>query len=82
MIPKYPQEIITAPLTREDAEILHGSIWEGGRMLTVDEILELDDTRRVVAARDVDTGEMKTEPHSKTHDGKPLPFFIIKVPGH
>ena len=80
MTPKYPRHIETRELTYQDALILVGSVFgEDGRPLSVWEILADKNTRRVTAARDIDTGEMKTEVQAKTHDGKPLPFFVVRV---
>lgn len=35
----------------------------------------------VVASRDIMTGEWKTKAQAKTHDGKELPYFVVKVGG-
>lgn len=85
MEPKFDREIKTRPLDEDDYEILKGSVKhvdEHGREY-VPTLAELNATgmSRVTAARDIVTGEWRTEPHSKTHDGKALPFFVVKAGG-
>lgn len=80
MEPKFDRYIETRELTYQDALLLVGSVRdETGRPLSVWEILADHNTRRITAARDIDTGEMKTEVQAKTHDGKPLPYFVVRV---
>lgn len=80
MFPKFGKKIVTAELTPEDADILHGHVYgEDGKPLTKAQILADKLTRRIVAHRNIDTGEMETTVHARTHDGKPLPYFVVQA---
>jgi hypothetical protein len=85
MEPKFNREIKTRPLDEDDYDIIVGSVRhvdEHGREYTPT-LAELNATgmSRVTAARDINTGEWRTKPQSKTHDGKELPFFVVRAGG-
>lgn len=85
MEPKFDREIKTRPLDKDDYEILKDSVRhvdEHGREYTPT-LAELNATgmSRVTASRDIMTGEWKTKAQAKTHDGKELPYFVVKVGG-
>lgn len=86
MGPKFDREIKTRPLNSDDYETLAGSIRyvdEFGREFipTLDELNDAGTVQRITASRNIVTGEWETKPKSKTHDGKELPFFVVKVGG-
>lgn len=85
MKPKFDREIKTRPLDEDDYEILKDSIRHvdehGCEYTPTLAELNATGTSRVTASRDIDTGEWRTKSCSKTHDGKELPFFVVKAGG-
>lgn len=75
--PKWARKLVTAPLTRADAELLHGSCWVDGRLQTVEEIMQDKSTSKVIACRDIDTGKMKLA--DENHNNSGIPFYVVKT---
>jgi len=51
------------------------------RLMIDEEWRTLSEISSVTASRDIHTGEWRTKSRSKTHDGKELSFFVVKVGG-
>lgn len=76
--PRFAREIVTAPLTRKDAEKLQGTVFDGtGRPLTIEEILADTSTSKVTHSRNIVTGKMELADEHHNHSG--IPFFVMKV---
>jgi len=77
----YPRKIVTRPLTIDEANSMVDSFKLDGKRLTVEDLIALGLVERVRQHRSIATGEMvdtiKTT-RSTTHEGKTLPFFVIK----
>jgi len=75
-IPKFLRKIVTAPLSRKDAEALYGSVKVDGKLLTVEEIMADETLAKVTHSRNTDTGEMQKADEESNHSG--VPIFVIK----
>lgn len=78
MRPKFDRHIETKPLTRADAEKLHGSVFDAaGTPLTVEQIMRDPSWSKVHRVRDIDTGKMKLA--DENHNATSIPFFVVKA---
>ena len=77
MVPKFDKKLVTRPLLRSEAELLHGSCWKDGKMQTVDEIMADPNMSKLIQCRDIDTGEMKLA--DEHHNQTGIPFFVYRV---